>query len=265
MKTINFDYTGGFPLEQIVLKRMQAATLETLLAFVKHIGCADTGNFVVYGCSIVGANITPGMMFIDGELCPFAGAVGTLATKIKKLTATTNAAFENGSNPPVFIETTAVVDATGTALSAFTRFNFVNDANYVHTDINFTAALLAKLNAIEAGAQVNVQADWNVTNPLSNAHIKNKPVIENVLKTDSVILGAVASNSTTVVNFPDVGTTNYHVICEIESLSPFGSRSQDVVSFATAAYTATSFDLMILAIINTGVRNIKLHYKLIAN
>ncbi|WP_298307291.1 hypothetical protein [Flavobacterium sp.] len=265
MKTINFDYTGGFPLEQPVLKRMQSATLENLTVFVKHIGCEDVGNYVIYGCLIVGANITPGMMYIDGELCPFAGAVGTLATKIKKLTSTTNAPFENGSNPPVFIETTAVVDATGTALSAFTRFNFVNDPNYVHTDENFTAILLAKLNAIESGAEVNVQADWNVVNPGSDAYIKNKPVIENVLKSDFVVLGAMASNSTVAVNFPDVGTSDYHVVCSIESMSPFGSRSQDIVSYATASHTSTKFDFMILADVNTGVRNIKLHYKLIAN
>lgn len=34
-----------------------------------------------------------------------------------------------------------------------------------------------KLNGIESGAQVNVQSDWDVSNPSSDAYIKNKPSI----------------------------------------------------------------------------------------
>ena len=84
MKTTNFDYTGGFPLEQPVLKRMQSGTLLVLESLVKQLGCADTGNFIISGCAISGANITPGIMYINGELCPFAGAIGDNTTKIKK-------------------------------------------------------------------------------------------------------------------------------------------------------------------------------------
>ncbi len=55
--------------------------------------------------------------------------------------------------------------------------NFVSDANYVHTDNNFTTTLKNKLNGIAAGAEVNVQSDWNVTDTASDAFIKNKPAI----------------------------------------------------------------------------------------
>lgn len=55
--------------------------------------------------------------------------------------------------------------------------DFVSDANYVHTDNNFTTTLLNKLNGIAAGAEVNVQSDWNETNTSSDAYIKNKPTI----------------------------------------------------------------------------------------
>lgn len=47
----------------------------------------------------------------------------------------------------------------------------VIDATY----IKFTQAMLDKLNGIQAGAEVNVQADWNMTTPGSDAYIKNKP------------------------------------------------------------------------------------------
>lgn len=53
--------------------------------------------------------------------------------------------------------------------------NLVQDANYVHTDNNFTDADKNKLDGIESGAEVNVQANWNETNSSSDAYILNKP------------------------------------------------------------------------------------------
>lgn len=55
--------------------------------------------------------------------------------------------------------------------------DFVSDANYVHTDNNFTTALKDKLNGVATGAEVNVQSDWNVADTSSDAFIKNKPAI----------------------------------------------------------------------------------------
>lgn len=53
--------------------------------------------------------------------------------------------------------------------------NIVTDANYVHTDNNFTTTLKNKLDGIASGAEVNVQANWNETNSSSDAYIQNKP------------------------------------------------------------------------------------------
>ena len=50
--------------------------------------------------------------------------------------------------------------------------NLVQDASYVHTDNNFTTALMNKLDGIAAGAEVNVQSDWNVSDQSSDAFIK---------------------------------------------------------------------------------------------
>ena len=55
--------------------------------------------------------------------------------------------------------------------------DFVSDANYVHTDNNFTTALKNKLDGIATGAEVNVQSDWDVADTSSDAFIKNKPAI----------------------------------------------------------------------------------------
>lgn len=53
--------------------------------------------------------------------------------------------------------------------------NYVVDSAYVHTDNNFTTALKNKLTNIAAGAEVNVQANWNEASSSSDAYIQNKP------------------------------------------------------------------------------------------
>jgi len=53
--------------------------------------------------------------------------------------------------------------------------NFVADSSYVHTDNNFTTTLKNKLDGIAAGAEVNVNADWNASS--GDAKILNKPTI----------------------------------------------------------------------------------------
>lgn len=62
--------------------------------------------------------------------------------------------------------------------------NLVQDANYVHTDNNFTNTEKNKLAGIEAGAEVNVQSDWSVTDTSSDAYIANKPTIITPVQSD---------------------------------------------------------------------------------
>ena len=51
--------------------------------------------------------------------------------------------------------------------------DYAVDANYVHTDNNYTNEEKEKLANVAAGAQVNVNADWNATS--GDAQILNKP------------------------------------------------------------------------------------------
>lgn len=59
--------------------------------------------------------------------------------------------------------------------------NFVSDASYVHTDNNYTSEEKTKLSNIEAGAEVNVNADWNAIS--GDALILNKPTLSTVATT----------------------------------------------------------------------------------
>ena len=53
--------------------------------------------------------------------------------------------------------------------------NLVQDANYVHTDNNYTTADKNKLAGIEAGAEVNVQSDWDQNDSSQDDYIKHRP------------------------------------------------------------------------------------------
>ena len=71
----------------------------------------------------------------------------------------------------------SVTDTSSDAYIANKPQNLVQDASYVHTDNNFTNSDKNKLDGIEAGAEANVQSDWNVSDNTSDAFIRNKPTI----------------------------------------------------------------------------------------
>ena len=74
--------------------------------------------------------------------------------------------------------------------------NLVQDANYVHTDNNFTSTLKTKLEGIASGAEVNVQSDWSTTDTNADSFIKNKPTLGSLASknevTDSDISGTIS-------------------------------------------------------------------------
>lgn len=72
-------------------------------------------------------------------------------------------------------------DATDPAYIKNKPQNIVTDANYVHTDNNYTTTEKSKLADIEAGAEANVQSDWNQTNSSADDFIKNKPDLDATL------------------------------------------------------------------------------------
>jgi hypothetical protein len=95
------------------------------------------------------------------------------------------------------------------------QIDYVYDPNYVHTDNNYTSTEKAKLNGVEAGAQVNVKSDWNAST--GDAQILNKPSIGNAkisLSKNGTEFGSFEVNQTTdkaigfQVSKSDVGLSN---------------------------------------------------------
>lgn len=90
------------------------------------------------------------------------------------------AGIEAGAEANVNADWEAV---TGDAAILNKPSNVVSDANYVHTDNNYTSTEKTKLAGIAAGAEVNVNADWNASS--GDAQILNKPTIPTVDQTMS--------------------------------------------------------------------------------
>jgi len=63
--------------------------------------------------------------------------------------------------------------------------NLVQDANYVHTDNNFTNTDKTKLDGIQPGAEANVQADWTQSDTSADDYIKHKPNLATVATSGS--------------------------------------------------------------------------------
>ena len=104
--------------------------------------------------------------------------------------------------------------------------NFVSDANYVHTDSNFTADEKTKLAGIATGAQVNVKANWDETDSTSDAFIQNKPSIpskvsdltnDSNFQTDTEVAAAISTAISGITQF------DYSVVSELPATGVKGT------------------------------------------
>lgn len=127
--------------------------------------------------------------------------------------------------------------------------NFAVDANYVHTDNNFTTTLKNKLNGIATGAEVNVQSDWNVTDTSSDAFIKNKPTIPTVnnatlnIKRNNTSVGTFTANASTDVDINITVPTNTN---QLTNGAGFQNESQVNALISAAIAGITSFEYQIV-------------------
>lgn len=95
MNNVNFQQTGGFPLETDTLNFMQD-TYKDLQALTALAG----DNFILSGCVISGSSISDGYVVINGEVMPFRG--GLLQSTVIVREEKQSRPFENGQNKEVF-------------------------------------------------------------------------------------------------------------------------------------------------------------------
>lgn len=100
--------------------------------------------------------------------------------------------------------------------------NFVTDANYVHTDNNYTTADKNKLAGIAAGAEVNVQSDWSVTSTSSDAYIKNKPTKVSQFTNDSGFQNATQVQNAINAALADITGIDFQIVQTLPSTGEKG-------------------------------------------
>jgi hypothetical protein len=153
-----------------------------------------------------------------GYLTSYTETDPTVPSHVKAITTTNisnwNSAYGWGNHATQGYLTSAAIGVTVQPYNA----NTVIDGSYVHTDNNYTTTEKSKLAGIQAGAEVNVNADWNAVS--GDAQILNKPTIPLV---DSV---------------PTSGSTN-----AVSSGSVFTALSfkADLVGGKVPAYQLPSF------------------------
>lgn len=81
--------------------------------------------------------------------------------------------------------------------------NLVQDADYVHTDNNFSDSDKSKLAGIEAGAQVNVNSDWDATSG-QPGFIENKPDLSIYATSASLAPVATSGDYDDLTNKPTI-------------------------------------------------------------
>lgn len=122
--------------------------------------------------------------------------------------------------------------------------NTVVDASYVHTDNNYTTVEKNKLAGIAAGAEVNVNADWNAVS--GDAQILNKPTLYSDASVDAHLNTATAT-STQVLSW--TGT-------DYDWVDPSGGGSAlavlDEGTTLTSAATSLNFTGAGVTATNTG-------------
>lgn len=133
-----------------------------------------------------------------------------------------------------------------------------------------TAAKVEKLDGIEAGAEVNVQADWNQATTTADDYIKNKPTIGSANfkvqgqgtdvstfsanATSAVTLNIKQGGATTVTagtNEITISSTDQSVTASSNHYTPSTASGQDKTASASGATAAWSIDVVKGVTLNT--------------
>lgn len=126
----------------------------------------------------------------------------------------------------------------------------INDGGYVESDPIFTTSEAYlfedgdkdKLDSIEEGAEVNIQADWNQINPLDDSYIKNKPTIPTVLTNHSELTLDDGSNPHNTTK-TDLGLSNVDNTSDLDK--PISTATQNALDLKlnTSGYSDITLPL----------------------
>lgn len=240
MRQITWELADGFPLDQGAMKFLQDESFDRIKVLASYWGSTQPEtDFIIVGMEKSGSTINPGWCWIADKLLYYpGGAYPGAGAYIRPVLNETEVEYQDGIDRPALKYWAATVmlggsgegilfDTAGRVPPALAMkwsnladipADIVFDANYNHTDNNFTDAYREKLEGIEDGAEVNVQADWNQTDENHDSFIRNKPtdlMLPRVVGAVDFSLYAVDGTNPTVTAMGDIysaSSTTYNDI-----------------------------------------------------
>lgn len=97
MNRINFNQTGGFPLDTDVLDAVQEA-----YSVFNSLGSLAGDKAIISGCVVAGNNVSDGIIYLNGEILTFKGS--TLGETIIIKEESESRIFEDGATKPVIFK-----------------------------------------------------------------------------------------------------------------------------------------------------------------
>lgn len=239
MNTLNFNQSGGFPLETNILDEMQKA-----YAIFNALG-SIAGNFsIISGCEVEETTAANGVVFINGEVLPFVG--GTVQANVKIIEVVTAKEFEDLNTRDVIYTRHATF---GTAAVVYPWIDFKRPIPTKDLAALFSGiaeqfnTIITKLNTIEEGAQVQLPTDWNATTGVTQ--LLNKPSVATpFLYKGTAPVGDFSSDTSLAISFSTVGTGNYIVVGSMVSQGTLYDQDNDVI-WTIKNRTPTGFSLLL--------------------
>ena len=141
---------------------------------------------------------------------------------------------------PTLLKTSAI----GVTVQGYNADTVV-DANYVHTDNNYTSVEKSKLSGISDGAEVNVNADWNAV--AGDAQILNKPTLGTASAANSTDFATAAqgNKADTALQPAAIGVTVQGYDADLTSWAAIApSTKQDTLVSGTNIKTVNGSSLL---------------------
>lgn len=256
MNTLNFNQSGGFPLETNILDEMQKA-----YEIFNALG-SIAGNFsIISGCEVVEGTAANGVVFINGEVLEFVG--GAVQDNVKIVEAITAKEFEDLNTRDVIYTRHATF---GTAAVQWPWVDFKRPIPTKDLAALFSGiaeqfeTIIDKLDTIDRNAKVQEAVDWNATTGVRA--IANKPDLSNPFLYKSTIpVGDLVGDKNLSISFTDIGTSNYMVVGSLVSDGTNWNDDNDVY-WVVKNKTATGFSLLLRETAGV-VQNLQFNYALI--
>lgn len=142
MNKINFNQTGGFPLDTDILAFMQNA-----YAVFNSLGELAGNLSILKGCEVTGINVANGYVYINGEVLPFRGGSNSQQVVIKE--ERRSLPFEDGENKEVEIVRYATF-GNGTTTYNWADFKRIKNLQDINTEsFESDNSLLKRLEKLE--------------------------------------------------------------------------------------------------------------------